>query len=261
MPRQKTITALSWLWSWKTLREGRAGCAEASLLTVEADQDRVESRLVAGQIDCPSCRGSALRSWGWARPRAVHGVGGVLRPRRARCPGCGATHVLLPVTVLSRRAYAVEVIGAALAARACGWGHRPIGARLGVPATTVRGWLRRMATRLEPVRVHLLQVAGRAGVDVSVPKALGSPWRDLLAAVGAAKDAVVDRFGPVGVLGSVTVWQVATACSGGRLLAPGWPSGGLVSSATRVAPDAEERRPESSPALVPGRSRPGFPKL
>lgn len=73
---------------------------------------------------------------------------------------------------------------------------------------------------------HLLQVAGRAGVDVSVPKALGSPWRDLLAAVGAARAAVIDRFGPVGVLGPVTSWQVATACSGGRLLAPGWPPAG-----------------------------------
>jgi hypothetical protein len=136
------------------------------------------------------------------------------------------THVLLPVTVLSRRAYGVEVIGAALTARSGGWGHRPIGARLGVPATTVRGWLRRMATRLEPVRVHLLQVAGRAGVDVSVPKALGSAWRDLLAALGAARTAVVGRFGPVGVLGAVTAWQVAAACSGGRLLAPRWLAGG-----------------------------------
>lgn len=35
--------------SWKTLREGRAGCAEASLLTVEADQNRVDSRLAAGR--------------------------------------------------------------------------------------------------------------------------------------------------------------------------------------------------------------------
>lgn len=196
------------------------------MLTVEADQDRVESRLAAGQIDCPDCRGQALRSWGWARPRAVHGLVGVLRPRRARCPGCGATHVLLPVTVLSRRAYAVEVIGAALAARAGGRGHRPIALEVEVPATTVRGWLRRMATRLEPVRVHLLQVARRAGVDLSVPKALGSAWRDLLAALDTARSAVLGRFGPVGMLGQVTAWQVAAACSGGLLLAPGWPPGG-----------------------------------
>lgn len=208
------------------------------MLTVEADQDRVESRLATGQIDCPSCHGRAMRSWGWARPRAVRGLVGVLRPRRARCPGCGVTHVLLPVTVLSRRAYAVEVIGAALVSRASGSGHRPIGARLGVPGSTVRGWLRTMATRLEPVRVHLLQVAGRVGVDVVVPKALGSPWRDLLAALDTARSAVVGRFGPVGMLGPVTIWQVASACSGGRLLAPGWPHGGQVRVPTRVGPDA-----------------------
>jgi hypothetical protein len=58
-----------------------------------------------------------LRSWGWARPRDVHGLAGLLRPRRARCPGCLITHVLLPLTVLTRRAYAGEVIGAALTAR------------------------------------------------------------------------------------------------------------------------------------------------
>jgi hypothetical protein len=131
--------------------------------------------------------------------------------------------VLLPVTVLARRAYAGEVIGAALLARAAGAGHRQIGCDLRVPAATVRGWLRVMTGRLEPVRMHLLQVARRAGVDWPVPKALGSPWRDLIAALGAAAAAVTGRFGPVGVLGPVTAWQVATACSAGRLLAPGWP--------------------------------------
>ena len=131
--------------------------------------------------------------------------------------------MLLPVTVLVRRAYAAEVIGAALLARAGGAGHRVIGAARGLPAATVRGWLRVMGARLGPVRGHLLQVAVRAGVDVRVPEALGCPWRDVLAALGAAMAAVTGRFGVVGVLGAVTAWQVAAACSGGRLLAPGWP--------------------------------------
>jgi hypothetical protein len=193
------------------------------LVTVEADQVRVELRLAAGEIDCPVCPGT-LRRWGWARPRVVHGVTGVLRPRRSRCSACLVTHVLLPVTVLVRRAYATEVIGAALLARAEDLGHRRIGARLRVPAATVRGWLRVMAARLEAVGLQLLQVAGRAGVDRPVPRSLGSPWRDLLAALGAATVAVTGRFGPVGVLGPVTAWQVAAACSGGRLLAAGWPA-------------------------------------
>ncbi|MGH3869013.1 MAG: hypothetical protein ACRDQ4_23420 [Pseudonocardiaceae bacterium] len=62
---------------------------------------------------------------------------------------------------------------------------------------------------------------GRGGRVVS--KALGSPWRDVLAALGAATTAVTGRFGVFGVLGSVTAWQVAAACSVGRLLSPGWP--------------------------------------
>ena len=141
------------------------------MVTVEADPVRVESRLAAGQVDCPCCPG-VLRPWGWARPRGVHGIDGVRRPRRARCGQCLVTHVLLPVTVLLRRAYAAEVIGAALLARAAGKGHRSIGAALKVPAATVRGWLRVMAGRLDLARVHLLQVAHRAGVDITVPEAL-----------------------------------------------------------------------------------------
>jgi len=192
------------------------------LLTVEADPVQVETRLEGGALACPGCRG-ALRPWGWGRPRTVHGLAGVLRPRRTRCRECLVTHVLLPVTVFLRRAYAADVIGAAVVARADGAGHRPIGTRLGVPAATVRGWLRRLAGRAEPVRVFLLQVALRVGVDLVVPAGLGCPWRDLLAALGAATAALRGRFGLVGLLGPVTAWQVAAACSAGRLLAPGWP--------------------------------------
>ena len=92
-----------------------------------------------------------------------------MRPRRARCPGCLVTHVLLPVTVLLRRADAVEVIGAALTARVAGLGHRRIAVWLGVPAGTVRGWLRRWGSRLQAVRVHFVLVARLAGVDRAVP--------------------------------------------------------------------------------------------
>ena len=193
------------------------------MVTVEADQVRVESRLTGGQIGCPVCPG-VLAPWGFARPRGVRGVG-PLRPRRARCAGCLVTHVLLPVTVLLRRADAARVIWAGLLARAAGHGHRRIGLLLGVPESTVRGWLRRLASRLEAVRVHFTLVARRAGVDLAVPKALGSPWQDLVAAVGAATEAVTGRFGTAGVIGPMTVWQVASASSGGRLLSPGWPTG------------------------------------
>ncbi len=191
-------------------------------MTVGADPVLVETRLAAGELCCPGCEES-LRPWGWARAREVHGIAETLRPRRVRCSGCLITHVLLPVTLLLRRAYAADVVGAALTTRADGDGHRAIAARLRVPAATVRGWLRVMAGRLEASRVFLLQVAHRAGVDLRVPSGLGCPWRDLLAALGAATAALRGRFGPIGVLGPVTAWQVAAAFSSARLLAPGWP--------------------------------------
>lgn len=206
------------------------------VVTVEAEGGLVESRLVAGRVVCSGCQ-SRLRPWGWARPREIFGLTGVLRPRRARCAGCLVTHVLLPVTVLLRRAYAVELIGAAFVARAAGWGHRRIAERIEVPAATARGWLRVLGSRLEPVRIWLGQVTRRAGVDQPVPKALGSPWADLLAALRAAKTAVTGWFGVLGVLGPVTVWQLAGACSAGRLLSPGWPPGRWVGHTTPVAPD------------------------
>ena len=150
--------------------------------------------------------------------------------------GCLVTHVLLPVTVLLRRADAVEVIGAALTARAAGYGHRRIAVWLGVPAGTVRGWLRRWGSRLQAVRVHFVLVSRLAGVDQAVPKALGSPWRDVLVALGAAAAAVIARFGTAGVLGRVTAWQVAAASSGGRLLSPGWPGSAVGAGANTSCP-------------------------
>jgi len=84
--------------------------------------------------------------------------------------------------------------------------------------------------------VHFTVVARLAGVDQAVPKALGSPWRDVLAAVGAAAAAVTARFGTSGVIGPVTAWQVASASSGGRLLSPGWPVGSVGAGANTSRP-------------------------
>ena len=92
------------------------------MVTVEVDPVHVESRLAAGGIGCPTCGVGVLGGWGYARARRIEGLGDPLRPRRARCRACTVTHVLLPVTVLLRRAYAAERIWAALTARAEGLG-------------------------------------------------------------------------------------------------------------------------------------------
>src|SRR5271154_5020824 len=77
---------------------------------------------------------------------------GRVRPRRALCAACGVSRVLLPDSMLRRRQYGVEVIWAALLAAARGGPWNQVAARLGVPYTTVREWLRRFARRAD--RVH-----------------------------------------------------------------------------------------------------------
>jgi hypothetical protein len=208
------------------------------MVTVEVDPVRVESRLAAGEIECPTCRDGVLGGWGYARTRRIAGMTDPVRPRRARCRACAVTHVLLPVTVLLRRAYAAERIWAVLTAHAEGSGHRRIGASLGVPAATVRGWLRRAAQRLEAIRSWFLGVAVTAGVDVRIPDTSGCAWRDVLAAVATATVAIRFRFGAAGLLGAVTPARVAAAASSGRLLAPGWPGSPDRGDATPVAPVA-----------------------
>jgi hypothetical protein len=140
------------------------------------------------------------------------------------------THVLLPVVALLRRADAAVVIGAALTARAAGVGHRRVAAGLGRPAETVRGWLRRFAGRLEPVRSVFTVWLRALAADPVMPGPAGSAWVDAVAAVTAAAGAAAVRFG----LGVVAPWEVAVAVSSGCLLAPDWPP----RRSTRVHPDA-----------------------
>jgi transposase-like protein len=115
-----------------------------------ADEEAAAAALASGVLSCPSCKGGRLRAWGWGRERAIRVPGGTrqLRPRRGRCRSCGATHVLLPAWTVPRRADSTATIAAAAALSALdGIGTARLGARLGVPAATVRGWLRRLRSR------------------------------------------------------------------------------------------------------------------
>jgi hypothetical protein len=120
------------------------------------------------------------------------------------------------VFALLRRADAVGVIGAALAARAAGAGARRAAAVVGRPIETVRGWLRCFAHRAEVVRVVFTALLVGVGVDPVPPAAMSSAFADAVAAVVGASAAVRSRWPEVGEL---PLWAV----TGGRLLAPGWP--------------------------------------
>lgn len=199
------------------------------MLTVNGDGVMVERQLADGELVCPGC-GGALGGWGRARPRRVRvaeGPDAVVVPRRSRCRQCGATHVLLPVWCLSRRADEGAVIGAALVAAAAGGGHRKIAEGLGRPASTVRGWLRRFAGRAEAVRVFFTVLLVRTSPDPVMPAGAASTVAAAVSAVAGAASAVAARWP---VVGQVPVWTAASAASGGLLLAPGWPPAGRNAS-------------------------------
>lgn len=197
------------------------------MVTVEADAGGVERRLAAGELTCPDCAG-VLAGWGHARRRMLRGrvESVVVWPRRSRCTRCGATHVLLPVVALARRADEASVIGAALVAKAAGVGFRPIAVGLGRPVETVRGWLRRFASRAEWTRWVFTRWLRALGPDPVMPEPAGSAWADAVAAILACSRAVAERF----VLGAVTPWEVAVAITGGCLLSPSWPDESINTS-------------------------------
>jgi hypothetical protein len=191
------------------------------MVTVEADADRVERRLAERELACPGC-GGVLAGWGRARPRRLRGPVGpvVVCPRRSRCRGCGATHVLLPVLALVRRADTAAVIVAALAAKAArGTGFRVIAAGLGRPAETVRGWLRRFTGRAEAVREWFTVWLVAVDADPVVPDAAGGRFADAVTAIAAVAESVGRRF----AVPEVSPAEVVVALTGARLLAPGWP--------------------------------------
>jgi transposase-like protein len=183
------------------------------MLSVCADEALVEVELVDGRLGCPSCRG-VLGPWGHARERVLRFVAGdrLLRPRRARCRGCSETHVLLPDVLLLRRQDEVAAIGAAIEASVAGEGCRRIARRLGVPADTVRGWLRRFAERAELIRRHFTRCAVALDPELGAVLPAGSGVADALEAIAVAARAWVLRFGPG------PVWRIVSRLSAAGLL-------------------------------------------
>jgi hypothetical protein len=135
-----------------------------------------------------------------------------------RCTGCRVTHVVLPAASVPRRADAAEVIGSALLAKAAGRGHRTIAAELGVPAGTVRGWLRRATARAGSIRAAATRVIAHLDPLWAPMNPAGGALADAVNALGAAIAAAIRRLGRI-----APPWQLAVTITGG-LLTPA-PSG------------------------------------
>ncbi len=184
------------------------------MLIVENDPAVVEADLTGGRMACPRC-GGVLRRWGHARKRILHRLETKewLRPRRGVCAGCGATHVLLPEDTLARRRDAVEVIGAALTAKAAGSGHRSVAAELGREPSKVRRWFRRFASMAEEIRAHFTRWAHALDPVRGPVVPTGSAFADAVEAIGMAAMAAVRRLGPR------PPWPLASVLTNGGLLA------------------------------------------
>jgi hypothetical protein len=113
---------------------------------------------------------------------------------------------------LLRRRDEVVVIGVAIEAKVAGSGYRRIAGRLGVPADTVRGWLRRFAERAERIRTHFTRWVVALDLETGPVLPAGSGVADALEAIAVAARAWVLRFGPG------EPWQIACSLSGGALL-------------------------------------------
>jgi len=180
-----------------------------------------EQALSAGEIDCtrPACGGTLTR-WGYGRRRRVRSLGArtlEVRPRRARCTGCGCTQILLPAAMQPRLADAAEVIGTALASKAAGHGHRHIADELQRPPSTVRRWLRRATG---DAHLQWLWQRGSAALIRLDPDAFNrlpratNPLCDALTILAAAAHAARQRLGLAD-----PVWTLISLHAQGRLLA------------------------------------------
>jgi Homeodomain-like domain len=163
---------------------------------------------------------------GHARLRPVRVAGGIadeliwLRPRRARCRGCGSWHVLLPCVCLCRRFDAVELIGQALVAAADGVDFRRIAEELGLPESTVRNWLRRARVLADEIRQHFVRWAFALDPALVAGRPVGGGLAAAVEAVGRCARAAALTLAP---RSPRSPWELASALSGGGLLCTSGP--------------------------------------
>ena len=113
---------------------------------------------------------------------------------------------------LVRRRDGVEVIGAALVAKALGRGHRRAAEMVGVSVSTVRGWFRRFERNAEAIRVWFTVLAHDLDPLLAAVAPTGTQVGDAVEAIAVAARAAALRIAPIGP------WSFASVASRGRLL-------------------------------------------
>jgi len=189
--------------------------AHETLMMLRLGSD-ADQELSGAGVACPAC-GHLLAPWGYARRRSVLGHDGIthLRPRRGRCRGCRTTHVLLPASCLPRRAVTVQVVDEVLLAKVRGASHRRIAADLGLPADTVRGWIRRATANASWLRECGTIMAVRLDSMCAPILPTSTLLGDAMDALGTAAAAATRRLGA-----DVPPWERIAIFTNWRLLSP-----------------------------------------
>jgi hypothetical protein len=157
---------------------------------------------------------------------------------RVRCTPCRVSHALLPAFTLAWRLDVAETVGAVIGQVTGGvCGVRPAAARLGVPYTTARGWVRRFRARAPELGTGFAALAVELGGEAICPVA--EPGRFALAAIGAAFAAAAGLPGWL----ELGAWRFAASVSGGRLIAANTGSPFLVIGKRRFMPPVPSAPP------------------
>jgi hypothetical protein len=120
--------------------------------------------------------------------------------------------VLLPADILAGRAYAVDVIGPALAAFARGAGRRTIAAEFGVPTSTVADWTRRLTANADAITLDAIRRVVALDQDLLSTTVHARPAAAALDALGRLATAITARWPAAGL----DPWRLLALATGAR---------------------------------------------
>jgi hypothetical protein len=127
--------------------------------------------------------------------------------------------VLASSETFAYRPDSASTVGAALLAASSGLGHRRVAERVGLPPTTVRGWLRRARANADRMWSHVMRWVHELDPAFDPMRAPFTGTTESLAAlvdaVGYAAASWVRRRGPID-----QPWKLLVALTSGALLAP-----------------------------------------